>query len=71
MRTYIRINPKDNVAIAVQDMKAGTELMPGLKALEDIPQSHKIALEDIPKDGAIIRYGVALGYAADDIPKGA
>lgn len=71
MRTFIRINPKDNVAIAVQDMKTGTELMPGLKALEDIPQSHKIALEDIPKDGAIIRYGVALGYAADDIPKGA
>ena len=27
MRTFIRINPKDNVAIAVRDIKAGTELM--------------------------------------------
>jgi galactarate dehydratase len=70
MRTYIQINPKDNVAIAVQEVKQGTELLPGIVTLSDVPQGHKIALHDIPKGGAIIRYGVVLGYAIDPIVKG-
>jgi len=70
MRTYIQITERDNVAIAVQEVKQGTEIMPGIVTLSDIPQGHKIALTDIPKDGAIIRYGVELGYALDPIAKG-
>ena len=70
MRTYIQITERDNVAIAVQEVKQGTEIMPGIVTLSDIPQGHKIALVDIPKDGAIIRYGVELGYALDPIAKG-
>ena len=42
----------------------------GVTARQDIPQAHKIALCDIPKDGEIIRYGVVLGYAIDPIQKG-
>ena len=70
MQTYIRLNPRDNVAIVVAPMPAGTELMPGVVTLADIPQGHKVALTDIPKDGDIVRYGVTLGYALDAIPKG-
>lgn len=70
MHTIIQINPKDNVAIAVKDVSRGTELVPGLVSLSDIPQGHKIALKDIPAEGAIIRYGVTLGYAIDSIQKG-
>ena len=70
MRTYVQIKPEDNVAIAVQDLKKGTALMPGVVTLSDIPQAHKIALTDIPRDGAITRYGVTLGYAIDPIAKG-
>ncbi len=70
MRTYIQIDERDNVAIAVQEIRQGTELMPGVVALSDIPQGHKIALQAIAKDGAIIRYGVVLGYALDAIAKG-
>ena len=70
MQTYIRLNPRDNVAIVVNAMPKGTELMPGVVTLQDIPQGHKVALCDIPKDGDIIRYGVTLGYALDAIPKG-
>ncbi|MBQ8617306.1 MAG: galactarate dehydratase [Clostridia bacterium] len=70
MRTYIQISEKDNVAIAVQEVKQGTEIMPGVVTLSDIPQGHKIALVDIPQDGAIVRYGVELGYALDPIAKG-
>lgn len=70
MRTYIQIDERDNVAIAVQEIRQGTELMPGVVALSDIPQGHKIALQAIAKDDAIIRYGVVLGYALDAIAKG-
>ena len=67
---YIKIKDQDNVAIAVKDIKAGTEVMDGVIAHQDIPQAHKIALCDIEKGREIIRYGVVLGYAVDGIKKG-
>lgn len=67
---YIKISDQDNVAIAVHDIKAGTQVMDGVIAGQDIPQAHKIALCDIPAGGPIIRYGVVLGYAIDPIQKG-
>ena len=70
-RLCIKVKEMDNVAIAIQDTPAGTEILPGVVTLEPIPQAHKIALCDIPKDGEIIRYGVVLGYAIDPIAKGA
>lgn len=66
---YIKIKDQDNVAIAVKDIKAGTEVMDGVIAHQDIPQAHKIALCDIEKGGEIIRYGVVLGYAVSRIKK--
>ena len=67
---YIKINDRDNVAIAVNEIKAGTQVMEGVTASQDIPQAHKIALEDILAGGAIVRYGVVLGYAINPIRKG-
>lgn len=66
----IKIKDIDNVAVAVRDLKAGTQAMSGLTLKDDIPQAHKAALADIPAGGAVIRYGVALGYAKADIKKG-
>ena len=67
---YIKIKEEDNVAIAVEEIKAGTEVLDGIVATQDIPQAHKIALCDIPENGQIIRYGVVLGYAVHPIKKG-
>jgi galactarate dehydratase len=69
-QTFIKINDLDNVAIAVNAIPAGTEVMDGILANQDIPQGHKIALCDIPKDERIIRYGIVLGYAINPIKKG-
>lgn len=69
-RLCIKIKEQDNVAIAVKEIKAGTLVEAGLTANQDIPQAHKIALCDIPKNGAVIRYGVTLGYAKEPIQKG-
>lgn len=70
MTTVIRIKEADNVAVAVHDLPAGAQVLPGLTALDPIPQAHKIALTDIPAGGEIVRYGVVLGYAKSDIPAG-
>lgn len=67
---YIKIKEEDNVAIAVNEIKAGTQVMEGVITRHDIPQAHKIALCDIPKDGPVVRYGVVLGYAIEPIQKG-
>ena len=40
MRTYVQIKPEDNVAIAVKELPKGTEIMPGVITLSDIPQAH-------------------------------
>lgn len=70
MMTVIRVKEVDNVAVAVRDIAAGEQPLPGLTALDSIPQAHKIALTDIPAGGEIVRYGVTLGYAKADIPAG-
>lgn len=67
---YVKIKEADNVAIAVHDIMAGTEVMEGLITHQNIPQAHKIALEDIPAGLPVIRYGMVLGYALKDVKKG-
>ena len=67
---YIKIKQEDNVAITVDRVSAGSEVMEGVVASQDIPQGHKIALCDIPAGWAIVLYGVVLGYAIDPIAKG-
>ena len=54
----------------MHDLPAGTKLEGGLVTRDPIPQAHKIALQDIPAGGEIVRYGVVLGYAKADIPAG-
>ena len=53
MRTYIQINPADNVIVAVKDLQAGASLDINGKTiivLQDIPAGHKVALQDF-KEG--------------------
>ncbi|AEB07449.1 galactarate dehydratase [Coriobacterium glomerans PW2] len=67
---YVKVNKRDNVAIALNDIPKGTQLAPGVIARHDIPQAHKITLEPIAENGAVIRYGVTLGYVKRDTPAG-
>lgn len=70
MRLVVKLNKEDNVAVAVKPIAKGTEVEPGLTAVDDIPEAHKIALTDIPKGGIIRRYNTIIGYAKEDIAKG-
>jgi galactarate dehydratase len=69
---YIRLNPRDNVAIVVNDfgLQAGTVFPCGLMLKSYVPQGHKTALSDIGKGEAILRYGEVIGRAASPIAKG-
>lgn len=69
MALCIKIKENDNVAVAIKDLKTGTQILDDVITNCDIPQAHKIALYDIKKDAPIIRYGVTLGYAINDIKK--
>ena len=69
---HIRMHPADNVAIIANDggLDAGTTFESGLTLREKVPQGHKVALVDIPAGGAVRRYNVPIGYAAQDIAAG-
>ena len=67
----IRIKEEDNVAIAVFDIKKGDIIDDfGFSVHSDVPQGHKVALCDIAKGEEIVRYGVVLGTAINDIKQG-
>jgi altronate hydrolase len=71
--SYIRINTLDNVVVALNNIPEGEILeVEGkqIKVIQDIPQGHKIALEDIPGESYIIRYGNPIGHATQLIKTG-
>jgi altronate dehydratase small subunit len=72
------MHPYDNVATAVEEIRAGDEVaipVVGttliLRALEAIPFGFKIALQEIPKGDIIRKYGEIIGRAGTAIAKGA
>lgn len=73
MKEFIKINPKDNVLIALRDYKKGEHIFLeniDLELKEDIGRGHKIALCSIKTDENIIKYGMPIGHALSDIQKG-
>ncbi|UUZ71065.1 galactarate dehydratase [Polaromonas sp. P1(28)-8] len=69
---YITMHDHDNVAIVANDggLPAGSVFASGLRLCEQVPQGHKVALVDLPKGTAVLRYNVPIGYALKDIPAG-
>lgn len=69
----IRMHAADNVAIVANDggLPAGTALPGSTVVLRDrVPQGHKVALVDLARGAAVLRYGVPIGHALDHIPAG-
>jgi altronate dehydratase small subunit len=73
----IVINEKDNVATALEPLKAGTEVSAEilgqgekLRLLSDIPMGHKFALKDMEKGEAVIKYGEPIGQSMASIARG-
>jgi len=68
----IKIDERDNVAIAIhsEGLQAGCRLDDGTRAIDHVPQGHKVALADLAEGDPIIRYGEVIGYAAEAIARG-
>jgi (2R)-sulfolactate sulfo-lyase subunit alpha len=73
-------HPEDDVAVVVQDFTAGAQIktvtldgkeIGAIRAVEDIPLGHKIAVRDLAKGKEIIEYGRAIGRASQTISEGA
>ena len=71
---FLKINPDDNVAVAIVPLKKGECISVDGKVIflqEDIPAGHKVALKDFAENEDIIKYGYAIGHARCAIIKGA
>jgi altronate hydrolase len=72
-QTYLQINPTDNLLVALQDLPKGTIILHNGNEIilqDDIAAKHKFTTEAISKDGKATMYGVLVGLASQDIPKG-
>ncbi len=69
---YIRMHAADNVAIVANDggLSAGVLFADGLTLVDNVPQGHKVALQDLAEGDAIRRYNVIIGYALKALPRG-
>lgn len=65
----IIINPADNVAVALTNLKKG-EVHEGVTLTEDITEGHKFALRPIKNGENIIKYGTPIAHATRDIVTG-
>ncbi|MGL4519454.1 MAG: UxaA family hydrolase [Phocaeicola sp.] len=63
---YLKINPADNVAVAIIDMKAGeTMVIDGVTITlqQDVPAGHKVTLQSFSEGENVIKYGYPIGHA--------
>ena len=77
MRGALMLSKADNVATAIEDIDAGSEVFVRLgkaiekvKALDRIPFGFKIAVADISKGAHVVKYGESIGIASLDIKRG-
>ncbi|MEE8885391.1 MAG: altronate dehydratase family protein [Eubacteriales bacterium] len=73
MMKVIQISEKDNVAVALTDIESGEKISAGgysVTAREKISRGHKIALTGIRSGENVIKYGVPIAHASDDIRPG-
>ena len=69
MNKVIKINPADNVFVALTDLKKG-EVHNDITLVTDVPVKHKFAESDLAAGDFLKMYGLVIGKAASPIQKG-
>ena len=71
--SILRINPSDNVAVALDKLNKGYEVQldnTTFKLFDDIALKHKFACKDFKPKDEVYMYGVLVGEAIKHIPRG-
>lgn len=72
MAKFIKINPSDNVAVAIENLSKGEQLnVEGTEVtlIEDVPAGHKFTLKDVAEGEDVIKYGFPIGHAKKVLKK--
>jgi altronate hydrolase len=70
---FLKIDPKDNVLVALQDLPEGKEITFGNKNIlvkQKIPAKHKLFINDMQSGDEIIMYGVLVGKLQNEVKSG-
>lgn len=70
---YLKINPADNVVVAITDLKAGEVIKEGnieIILKEDVPAGHKVTLKDFSEGENVIKYGYPIGHVRYQVEAG-
>lgn len=77
MVNAVLLNDNDMVVTVTSPISCGDEITFGLngktstvKAVSNIPINHKVAIINLKKGDAVLKYGEKIGYAAADIKVG-
>ena len=66
---YIKINPDDNVAVALTDLSAGSTVE-GITLSTAVPRGHKVLLQDLKAGENVVKYGFPIGHVTRDAAAG-
>ncbi len=72
-KNAVLINELDNIAVACDDFQKDEKIHikdKNIVLLDDIKMAHKIAINDIKNGEVILKYGVSIGSATQDIKLG-
>lgn len=75
IKKCFQIHKEDNTAVLLEDAVTGAELQiiggTGTITLEnDIEYGHKVALQDLPVNHRIMKYGIPIGHSTKPIRRG-
>ena len=73
MQDAIKIDPRDNVAVALRDLEPGTTVsLPesSVTVREAVGRGHKFALQPIQQDALVVKYGLPIAHATQLIAPG-
>ena len=66
---YIKINPADNVAVALRDLPVGASVE-GIVLSTPVPRGHKVLLVDLKEGENVVKYGFPIGHVTRDAAAG-
>ena len=73
LNKILKIHPLDNVLVALTDLKAGDKVSyqgNDVTLVNEVPAKHKFADKALQPDDEVIMYGILVGKAIQQIPKG-